>query len=138
MENKDSKTASVVQPEPASADRRAFMRTVVTGTVAAGIAASVSNAEAAPAASAQVAEVPRAVVSARVLLNKAYAIDRQHIIDVIGGIFDGSNCPNCGLNGVPDPTDPGTVIDIKVESAYLSKDLRSTVVFTDAGKGSGC
>jgi hypothetical protein len=137
MENKDSKTPSIEQSEPASADRRAFMRTVVTGSVAAGIAASVGKAEAAPVSSAARTEVPRAVVSARVVFNKAYQLDRQHIIDTVIGVFDGSNCPNCGLNGVPDPLDPGTVTDIKLEMAYLAKEIRSTVIFTDSG-GSGC
>jgi hypothetical protein len=137
MENKDSKNPAAVQSDPASSDRRAFMRTVVTGSVAAGIAATVGKAEAAPVSSAAYTEVPRAVVSAKVLLNKAYPVDRQHIIDVIGGIFDGSCCPNCGLGGVPDPN-PGTVTDIKVEMAYLSKDIKSTVVYTDSGSGSGC
>jgi hypothetical protein len=134
MENNESK----------SADRRAFMKTAVktavTGTVVAGIAASVSKAEAAPAAGGTCGEpiqVPNAVVKARVLFNNQMEINRQNIIDVLGGIFDNGVCAACGLGGYPGPKEPGTVTEISLEMAYLPKGQLSAVIFSDSG-GDGC
>lgn len=140
MESNESKTPSVAQAESTSADRRAFMKTVVTGTVAAGLVATAGKAEAATTVAGTcgaAVEVPRAVVKARVLLNNQMQIDRNHIIDVIGGIFDGSVCAACGLGGFPGPKDPGTVTEIKLEMAYLPKDQLSAVIFSESG-GDGC
>jgi hypothetical protein len=149
MENNESDNDSklpVTTDEPRSADRRSFMRaavkTAVAGGVVAGIAASVTKAEAAPRVAAAGAcgaavEVPKAVVKARVLLNNQMQIGRQNIIDILGGIFDGSVCAACGLGGYPGPIDPGTVTQISVEMAYLPKDQLSAVIFSDAG-GNGC
>lgn len=139
MESNESKTPSVAQAESTSADRRAFMKTVVTGTVAAGLVATAGKAEAAVEGTCGAAvEVPAAVVKARVLLNNQMQIDRNHIIDVIGGIFDGSVCSACGLGGWPGGTkDPGTVTEIKLERAFLPKGQLSAVIFTESS-GDGC
>jgi hypothetical protein len=138
MESNESKTPSVAQAESTSADRRAFMKTVVTGTVAAGLVATAGKAEAAVEGTCGAAiEVPNAVVKARVLLNNQMQIDRNHIIDVIGGIFDGSVCAACGLGGYPGTKDPRSVTEIKLERAYLPQGQLSAVIFTESG-GDGC
>lgn len=138
MENNESKKPSVAQPEPSSADRRTFMKTVVTGTVAAGIVASVGKAEAAPSTAAACgveARLPKdRAVTATVLLNRNAVITRDHIIDVIGGIFENGGCPPCGIFGWPGG---GTIDDIKFEKAYLADDQIALVTYKDAD-GNGC
>jgi hypothetical protein len=124
-----------------AADRRSFMRaavkTAVAGTVAVGIAGAASKADAAPLVGAcgAAVEVPKAVVKARVLLNNQVKLGRQDIIDILGGIFNGSACTVCGLGGFPGTRDPGTVIEIGFELAYLPKDQLSAVVFTEVNGG---
>jgi hypothetical protein len=132
MESNESKSKAVApaQAETVSADRRAFMKTVVGGTVAAGLVASVGKAEAAvmdPCGTP--VRVPQATVRAKIVLNANRPIDRQHIIDVIGDIFDGSNCPACGLIGIPD--DPRHIKDISISKAYLAIDTNALVVFEE-------
>ena len=134
MESNESKKPSVAQAEPSSADRRTFMKNVVTGTVAAGIVASVGKAEAAPAAAADTCGVqarlpPDRPVKATILLNRNAQITRDEIIDVIGGIFENGGCPPCGLFGWPGG---GTIDDIKFEKAYLAEGQVALVAYTDA------
>jgi hypothetical protein len=134
MESNESKAkaAAPAQAEGVSADRRAFMKTVVGGTAAAALVASAGKAEAATAAMdpcGTPVQVPRASVRAKIVLNANKFIDRQHIIDVIGDIFDGSNCPNCGLIGIPD--DPRHIKDIAVARAHLPDGVASMVVFEE-------
>jgi hypothetical protein len=113
-----------------------FMKTMVTGTVAAGLAASVNKAEAAtPTAICGVPEeFPTAApTSVKVLINKNAAMTLDRLWEIIHGTFQPSGCPNCGLIGVPhDPNGPYPISDISIEAAYLSKDVDSMVIFQDA------
>jgi hypothetical protein len=134
MDSNESKKQPVAQTEPSSADRRTFMKNVVTGTVAAGIVASVGKAEAATAAGADTcgaqAKLPQdRAVKATIMLNRNSRISRDQIIDVIGGIFENGGCPPCGLFGWPGG---GTIDDISFEKAYLPDDVTMLVAYTDA------
>ncbi len=139
--NNESKSLSAAQPESGPADRRAFIKaavkTAVAGTVVAGIAASAGKAEAATVTGAcgGAVSVPKAVVKAQVMFNKSLPITRQNIIDVLWGVIDGSSCPGCGLGGFPGTTDPGTVTQIELGTAYLEGSQVSAVIFTDANTG---
>ncbi|HVG60412.1 MAG TPA: hypothetical protein VNA24_17775 [Hyalangium sp.] len=133
MDSNESKKPSVAQPEPSSADRRTFMKNVMTGTVAAGLVATVGKAEAAPAGAdtcgAQ-ARVPRdRPVKATVLLNRNAEITRDQIFEVIGNIFENGGCPPCGLFGWPGG---GTIDDIAFEKAYLPEGQFALVAYKDA------
>ncbi len=126
------------QPEPASANRRAFMKTVMTGTVAAGLAASVGKAEAAtPNALCGATDFPTSgPTSIKVIVNKNNPVTLDRLWEIIYGTFQPSGCPNCGLGGVPhDPNGPFPISDISIESAYLSKDVDSAVIIQDAPIG---
>lgn len=118
-----------------SADRRSFMKTavktVVAGAAVAGIAGASSTAQAATCGGTLTA--PKAVVKATVRFNNQLAIKRDDVIAVITGLFNGSQCPACGLNGFPGPVDPGTIIEINIGSAFLPQDQLSNVIFTEAG-----
>jgi hypothetical protein len=142
MKDNESNVESTAQVEGAQADRRAFMKsavkTVVAGTAVVGLAATIGNAEAAPGIAATcggLVEVPRAVVKAKVLINNQMGIKRQDILDLVGGIFDKSACPTCGLGGFPGPFDPGTVLEITLGTAFLGRDQPVSVIFTEAGGG---
>jgi hypothetical protein len=135
MENDDTNMES---GETVSADRRSFMRvavkTVVAGTAVAGIAAAAGTASAAPVCGGSV-QVPKAVVKARVLCNAAKPIRRDDLIAVISSIFDASTCPACGLGGYPGPWDPGTVLELSVETAFLPEGQPAAVMFTQIAGG---
>lgn len=137
MENDDSNTQSGAG-ESVSADRRSFMRvavkTVVAGTAVAGIAAAAGTASAAPVCGGSV-QVPKAVVKARVLCNATKPIRREELIAVIGSIFDSSTCPACGLGGYPGPWDPGTVLELSLETAFLPEGQPAAVMFTQIAGG---
>jgi hypothetical protein len=142
MRDHESNIESTAQVEAPQADRRAFMKsavkTVVAGTAVVGLAASIGNAEAAPTIAATCGgslDVPRAVVKAKVLFNNQMGIKRQDIIDLLGGIFDKSTCPTCGLGGFPGPFEPGTVLEITLGTAFLQRDQPVDVIFTEAGGG---
>lgn len=128
MDNKDAKTQSAPAAAPVAKDRRAFMRNVVTGTVAAGIVGSTGKAQAATASICGITEVPQhAPVKAKLLFNANAEISRDRIFEVIQEVLDQTHCPYCGLGGVPD--DPrGNVIDIAVSKAFLPNDVESMVV----------
>lgn len=127
------------QSEPVSANRRAFMKTVVTGTVAAGLVAGAGKAEAATAAA--VCGMPEqfpstAPVSVKLLVNRNMDISIDRLWEIINGTFGGSGCPNCGLIGHPhDPNGPFPISDISIQAAYLAKDVDSMVVIQDASIG---
>lgn len=120
-----------------SNDRRSFMKTavktVVAGAAVAGITGVAAKAEAATCGGSLVA--PKAVVKANVQLNNQLPIKSQDIQAIINGLFNGSACPTCGLNGFPGPIDPGTIIQITIGTAFLPGDQMSSVIFTDAGGG---
>lgn len=146
MENGKSGSEAKAQAaaqDARTADRRAFMRTVVTGTAVAGIAACTGSVEAATGtqALAQCAEpvsVPKAVVQASVLLNNQRELRIDRIHDILDELFNGSNCPTCGLGGIPGGgTNPGTITNVALRMAYLPDEVESMVVFTDSGS-SGC
>jgi hypothetical protein len=136
-ESSNESQSEAGQAEVRAADRRAFMKsavkTVVAGTAVVGIAGSVGRAEAATASCGGSLVAPKAVVKAHVVFNNQAPVKRQDIINVIGGIFDGSVCAACGLGGYPGPFDPGTVIEITLGTAFLQSDQLSSVLFTDAG-----
>lgn len=139
MENNDSKKPSVAQAEPTStsADRRAFMKTVVTGTVAAGIAASVGKAEAATASDACSTRVDLPTdmpVKATVMINKNQAVSIDVILQTIHDIFEDGHCPSCGLFGWPGGgnNNPGTVTEISFQQAFLAKDQVYAVHYAPA------
>jgi hypothetical protein len=132
MQSNESKAkpAAPAQAETVSADRRAFMKTVVTGTVAAGLVASAGKAEAAAAdPCGNPVQVPPSTVRAKLLVSADGRVTRDQIINVIGDIFNGSNCPNCGLIGIPD--DPREIKDILVAKAHLPAGTLTMVVFED-------
>ncbi|MFL5343540.1 MAG: hypothetical protein ACJ8AT_02045 [Hyalangium sp.] len=136
MSNESKKPeVSNSQPEPAAANRRAFMKTVMTGTVAAGLAASVGKAEAAtPNALCGDTALPASgPTSVRILVNKNNPASLDRIWQLIHDTFQPSGCPNCGLGGVPhDPNGPFPISDVHIEVAYLSKDVDSAVIIQDA------
>jgi hypothetical protein len=127
---------SNTQPEPSAANRRMFMKTMVTGTVAAGLAASVGKAEAAtPTAICGVPEQypTRAPTSVKLLVNRNNPVTLDRLWEIIHGTFEPSGCPNCGLIGVPyDPNGPYPISDISIEVAYLSREVDSMVILQDA------
>ena len=123
--------------EAAQADRRSFMKTavktVVAGAAVAGIAGASSTAQAASCGGSLIA--PKAVVKAHVTFNNQAQIKREDVLAIINGLFNGSACPACGLNGFPGLRDPGTIIEINIGSGFLPPDQLSNVQFTDAGGG---
>ena len=121
------------QTEPSSANRRQFMKTVVTGTVAAGLVASVGKAEAAPTAAA-VCGMPEKFptgtpTSVKLLINRDVSMTLDRLWEIIHTTFEPSGCPNCGLGGIPnDPYGPYPIENITIERAFLSRDIDSMVV----------
>lgn len=140
MDNSKSKSQAAAPEETPSADRRAFMRTVVTGTAVAGLAACTSAVEASTGASAlaQCAEpvkVPKGVVRASILLNNSGEITLDRIHEWIDDLFGESGCPTCGIFGDPgdgNDTDPGTIDYVELKPAYLPPEIPKLVVFTDS------
>lgn len=124
--------------EAAKADRRSFMKTavktVVAGAAVAGIAGASSTAQAASSCGGSLI-APKAVVKAQVTFNNQVQVKREDVLAIISGLFNGSVCPTCGLNGFPGPRDPGTIIEINIGSGFLPSDQLSNVQFTDAGGG---
>lgn len=126
MESNDSKKS-----EPVSADRRAFMKTVVTGAVAAGVVAASNEAQAAslPSGCGEVS-LPPNPVQLKVVFNKLQPPTLEELHQWIDITIGQSGCPNCGLGGVINPG-VGTIYDIKFEMAHLSRDQASLVLLQD-------
>jgi hypothetical protein len=137
----DAKAQAEAQDESRTADRRAFMRTMVTGTAVVGIAACTGSVEAATATQplAQCGgpvEVPKAVVQASILLNNRHELRLDRLHEILDEVIGGSNCPTCGLGGWPPGgggTNPGTITNVALRMAYLPEEMESMVVFTDSG-----
>jgi hypothetical protein len=139
MSNESKKPEAASQLEPSAANRRAFMKTVVTGTVAAGLAASASTAQAASASPAAAScstalKFPAGPASVKVLVNRNGQMTIDRLWEIIHGTFGESGCPACGLIGYPNPNpDVGTISNVSIEMAYLREDVDSMVVIQDAG-----
>jgi hypothetical protein len=120
--------------DPAVAQRRAFMKSVVTGAVAVGVVSTAGKAEAATQTAACVtAELPKAPSSVKLIFNKAKPPSLNDIHRLIDQTFAPSGCPYCGLGGV---IDRDTIIhNLSLEVAHLGADAPALVLVQDAKSG---
>jgi hypothetical protein len=127
---------STVSPssETASANRRNFMKSVVTGAVAAGVVAAAGKAEAATLnATCVTPQLPKTPSSIKLVFNKAKPPTLDDIHRLIDQTFAPSGCPYCGLGGV---IDRDTIINnVSLEVAHLGADAPSLVLVQDAKVG---
>ncbi|MFP2934217.1 twin-arginine translocation signal domain-containing protein [Pyxidicoccus sp. 3LG] len=107
------------KPEGApSADRRNFMKTVVTGTVAAGLVATVGKAEAATTGlCGKPVELPVAAVKAKVVFPTKAPPTLAQLHAALDEIIKPSGCPNCGLGGIL--KDRGLIRELVFNTGYL-------------------
>lgn len=119
--------------EPSSTQRRAFMKSVVTGAVAAGVVAAAGKAEAASVAGTCITPtLPKGPSKVKLVFNQAKRPSLDEIHRLIDTVFQPSGCPYCGLGGVPDLDN---VIDhVSVELAHLGPDAPPLVLVQDAAK----
>ncbi|MBZ4418838.1 hypothetical protein [Myxococcus sp. RHSTA-1-4] len=113
-----------------SADRRNFMKTVVTGTVAAGLVATVGKAEAATAGlCGKPVALPVAPVKAKVVFNNKRPPTLADLHAALDDIIRPSGCPNCGLGGVI--KDLGIIRELVFDTGHLGDVLEPVTLVQD-------
>jgi hypothetical protein len=124
------------KPEGApSADRRNFMKTVVTGTVAAGIVATVGKAEAATTGlCGKPVALPLAQVRTKVIFNNKAPPTLSDLHIALDELIKPSGCPNCGLGGIL--KDRGIIRELVFNTGYLGDQAEPVTLVQDfAGSG---
>lgn len=127
MDKHDEKTEGAP-----SADRRNFMKTVVTGTVAAGLVATVGKAEAATTdLCGKPVSLPIAPVKAKVVFNSKAPPTLADLHAALDDIIRPSGCPNCGLGGIL--KDRGIIRQLVFDTGYLGDQAEPVTIVQDFG-----
>lgn len=136
MESNESKSLSPAQAEPVSADRRAFMKTMVAGTVVAGMTASVGKAEAATPVDICGGEVelPKGPSVVKVVFNQNKPPTVEMLQETIKELMGRSGCEGCGFVGILDFNER-IIRELRFETAYLGKDANAITVVQDFAVG---
>ncbi|ACY14135.1 twin-arginine translocation signal domain-containing protein [Haliangium ochraceum] len=117
-QSEQASSVETSEREGVSTQRRTFMKTVMTGAVAAGVVGAASKAQAQTPNACGPTSFPNNPVNVKVMFSrdKVPTLDDLHRLldDVIGQ----SGCPNCGLGGVFDPDLP-IAVDLKFEVGHV-------------------
>jgi hypothetical protein len=121
--------------EPVASNRRAFMKSVVTGAVAVGVVSTAGKAEAQSQAASCVTptQMPSTPSTVKVLFNKNRPPKLEDIYNILVQTFQPTGCPNCGLGGVINR--PDIIQNVSIDVAYMAEEVPSIVLVQDAKAG---